>query len=118
MATTGYVVQSQQPNFVVVKWPAILTAASIGDWFACPHYSEKTITIDGTFDGSTVTIEGCIDTTQSAFPLTDPQGNAISASSQKIESVLENTYFIRPKVTGGTAPSIDVWLLAHTVSKK
>lgn len=49
-----------------------------------------TIILEGSLDGVTY------------FQLTDPQGNAISATADKLEQVEELVFYIRPRVTAGT----------------
>ena len=72
-----------------------------------PGLPDKTVHIVGPTGGtSTVIIEGTNDATPTGTwtTLTDPQGNAISKTSDAIESILENPKYIRPRfsvVTSG-----------------
>ena len=61
------------------------------------QFSDKTVHVFGTFDGSTINMLGSNDTSKTEwFPLVDPQGTAISFSSNGGEVILENTRFIKP----------------------
>lgn len=66
-----------------------------------PGSADRTIQVFGTFGlGGNLRIEGSNDGTNWAV-LSDPQGNVLDIISPKIESVLELTRFIRPRVTAG-----------------
>lgn len=82
-------------------------------------WADKSIHIFGNFgSGATVVWQGSNDpranpkhddhASATWLTLTDPQGNALSKTAEAIEQVLENTWWVRPKVTGGTNPDIDV----------
>ncbi|MGL4813229.1 MAG: hypothetical protein ACRCXM_15775 [Beijerinckiaceae bacterium] len=66
------------------------------------QFADRTVQVSGTFDGASVAIEGSIDG-ETWLPVTDPQGNAITASAAKLEAISEMTTFIRPVITGGGA---------------
>ena len=73
------------------------------------QYSDKSVQVVGTFDGATLTFEGSNNGIDWSV-LTDPQGNVLNITSAKIELVAEATRFVRPRVVGGTAPSLNVHL--------
>lgn len=74
--------------------------------------ADKTVQFVGTFGGATVALQGSNDGVNWES-LTDPQGNAISKTSAALETVTENTLFIRPLVSGGGGTTdIDVYLVA------
>ena len=74
--------------------------------------SDRSVQVVGTFGvGGAVVIEGSNDGVNYAT-LTDPQGNALSVSAAKIESVMEVVRFIRPRVPAGDGTtSLSVVLL-------
>lgn len=104
----------------IITW-AGLDADDTGSPYACvSHYPDKVVQITGTFDTTTVTMQGTLDTGASPtyFTLTDPQGNAISKTAAAGEQILENCYKIRPSVSGGASTDITVKLLLSTVARR
>lgn len=57
-----------------------------------------TITIEGSFDGSTW------------FTLTDAQGNALTFTADGIQLIAENPKLVRPSLGGSSTPDITVWI--------
>ncbi len=81
-------------------WSGLLSGDD-GDWLDAAMLADKSVHVYGTFGvGGTVVIEGS-NNKSTARTLTDPQGNALSFTQESIEQVLENTKWIRPRVTGG-----------------
>lgn len=65
------------------------------------EWADRSVQVVGTFGaGGTVVIEGSLDGTNFAT-LSDPQGNALTIQTAKIEAITELVQFIRPRVTGG-----------------
>jgi hypothetical protein len=65
------------------------------------EYSDRCFQVTGTFGtGGSCTIQGSNDGTNWAS-LADPQGNALTFTSQKIEQALELPRYVRPNVTAG-----------------
>jgi hypothetical protein len=90
-----------RPNIVEIVW-ANLTASENGDAAEYPEHGDKTVSITGTFGGA-ITIEGSNDGT-TWVGLKDAQsGSAISATSNGIFVIKENTKFIRPVAAAGVA---------------
>lgn len=77
-------------------------------------YADRTVQVDGTFGtGGTVVLEGSLDSTNYQT-LTDPQGNQLSFTGARIESVTEATVLVRPQVPSGDGTtSINVSLLVR-----
>lgn len=96
----------------VVAWTPLANGDS-GTPFENPGSSDRSVQIQGTFGaGGTVLIEGSNDGTN-YYTLTDPQGNALSVTSAKIEGISELTRYIRPRVSAGDGTtSISIYLLA------
>lgn len=84
-----------------------------------PDLSDKTVQIVGTFGtGGQVNFEGSVveDAVVDAdfVTLTDPQGNAIEATAVLLETVQENTLWVRPHVVSGDGDTnIDVLILVR-----
>jgi len=83
----------------VAKWVG-LAANDDGQAVACAQYTDKSVQVSGIFGGASLVFEGSNNGIDWAT-LTDPQGNALSFTSAKIELVSEATHYARPKVTGG-----------------
>ena len=76
-------------------------------------FADRSVQVAGTFDGATVEIHGTVDGTNYVV-LSDPQGNALSFSTAKIEAVTELVYRIKPVVSGGGASTnLTVSLIAR-----
>lgn len=103
----------------IVKWEG-LTTNDTGEPWRRSDFSDKCVQIFGDFgSGATVTMQGSNDprvvtSPGSAvwFSLTDPQANAIAKTSAAGEQILENPVWIRPSVTGGTSPDLDIIICA------
>lgn len=87
-------------NAHVISWTPLANGDS-GDPIEMPGSVVRSIQFTGTFgSGGTVLFEGSNDGTN-YVTLTDPQGNAISKTSASIESIEENTRYVRPRVSAG-----------------
>lgn len=102
-----------QPTFTygkrgvkIVTW-AGLDGDDTGAPFDLSDYPDKTVHIKGTFDTTTVTMQGSNDAA-TYTALVDPQGNSIAKTAEAIETILENPQFIRPSVSGGAGSAITV----------
>lgn len=83
-----------------------------------PGSADRSVQVEGTFgSGGNVVIEGSNDGTNYRV-LTDPQGNGLNFTSAKIESVMEITRYIRPRVTAGDGTTLlTVSILMRRVSR-
>jgi hypothetical protein len=100
----------------VISWGPLKNGEQ-GAVFTCPHFADKSIQVIGTFgDAGAVVIEGSNDPDLSEFvTLNDAQGNPLSVTLAKLETILENVYAIRPRVSAGDGTtSLTVFLVAHT----
>lgn len=78
--------------------------------------TDRTVQVVGTFGSASVIIEGSLNGTDYAV-LTDPQGNGLTVSAAKIETIMEAVAYVRPRITGGdgtTNLSVTI-LMAGTV---
>lgn len=87
-------------DWVLNTWSGLLNGDD-GSPVRCVSFSDRSVQVDGTAgEGGTLVIEGSNDGV-TYYTLDDPQGNALSFTAPKIESVLELVQFIRPRVTAG-----------------
>ena len=95
-----------------------LTTDDTGQPLEAAGHADKTITINGDFGtDASVSIYGSNEETPSLddtdwFLLTDSTETAWTATSKLGGLILQNYRWIRPKVTGGTNPDIDVIISA------
>lgn len=83
---------------------AVWASATEADTFAAvkmPEYVQRTVSIQGTFGGATVVVNGSIDGTNYTG-LTNPAGVAISKTSAAVVGVFESTQYYQPAASGGT----------------
>lgn len=97
---TRSVTERQTSVAITHTWAALANGdegAPVGHEF----YRDRSVQVFGTFDTGNVTWMGSLDGSNWA-PLSDPQGNVLTLSAAKIESVLEAVKFIKPVVVGGS----------------
>lgn len=80
-----------------------------------PDYADRSIQVEGTFGGATVTIQGSNDGTNWQT-LRDPQGVALTVTSAALKQVLETTRYIRAISSGGTGTAVSVTLFARAIN--
>lgn len=96
----------------IIRWGPMIENTD-GVPVSIPWYTTKTVTFSGAFTTATMILQGSNDGA-TWFPLTDPQGNAISRTAEGIETIDENPLFIRPLISGGAAgTSITVIICAR-----
>ena len=106
-----YRTQTQTQKAYVAHWDNITNADTCAE-LQSAQYTDKSVQVFGTFGvGGAVTFQGSNDG-QNWATLTDPQGNALTITSAKIEMVSEATMFVRPVITGDVSTSVTVLLLA------
>jgi len=86
----------------IVAWSGLTSATTdTGSPLEMGGSADRSIQITGTFGaGGTLLFEGSNDGTTYAT-LTDPQGNALSITAAKIETVMELCRFVRPRISAG-----------------
>ena len=92
--TSGY------RNALLVTWSPMANGDT-GAPVIEAEYADRTVQIGGTFGlNGSVTLEGSNDGA-TYFPLTDPQGNAITKTAAALEVIQEGPKYMRPSVTAG-----------------
>lgn len=82
-----------------------------GESLPFSQYTDKSVQVVGSLGGGSVVMEGSNDNGVTWAGLADPQGNALSISAPKLEQVLEIAQLIRPRIVGGSAADVSVYLL-------
>jgi hypothetical protein len=83
-----------------VTWTGLANGDS-GEPVLFPGSTVKSIQFTGTFGaGGTIVFEGSNDGS-TYFTLTDGDANSISKTASALETVYENTLYVRPRVTAG-----------------
>lgn len=95
----------------VITWSG-LTTGDTGRPLEMVGWADRSVQITGTFGGATLTLQGS-NNGSTWNTLTDPQGNEIVLTSQKIEQIMEITRYIRPSVSGGSGASINIITLVR-----
>jgi hypothetical protein len=115
MAIKPYIeIQTEDyPEIRMFKWVSMQNGDT-GTPIHLPIYSDKSVQVLGVFGAAgNCRIEGSnMDSSSSYTVLNDPQGNVLDITSTKIKVILENTYLIRPNITGGDATTnLDIYLI-------
>lgn len=103
-ATLKRTVQGAQS---VAKATWVLADGDVGLPIEMTEHADRSVQVDGTFGGGTVTLEGSNDGTN-WFTLRDPQGTDLSFTSASLKQVMETTLFTRSNLTGGVSVSVNV----------
>jgi len=96
-----------------VRW--LLGNADVGVPVDLGGFSDRSVHVSGTFGGATIVFKGSNNDSVSGVVLTDPQGNAITKTSESIEAVTELTQTVWPESSGGTGTAVIVDLFMHKV---
>lgn len=87
---------------ILVYTPMTSAASDVSSAFEFAEWADRSVQVFGTFGtGGTVVIEGSNDAGTTYHTLTDPQGNALSFTSAKIEAITEICGLCRARVTAG-----------------
>ena len=87
------------------------TSNETGDTAELPM-GDRSVTMVGTWNGATVTLQGSHDNTN-WFTLTDGLGNSIALTADGIKNICEFTRYVRPKVTSGSVTSVAITVLGR-----
>jgi len=96
----------------LIAWTGGETADGAATAVELPEWADNCVQIIGTIGGATVVIEGSNDGTN-YLTLNDAQAGALSftALTAALKQIVERPRYIRPKITGGAATGIGVYLL-------
>jgi len=86
-------------------WETLAASGTPGAAFEAPNYPDKTITVNGTFDGVTVTIQGsnALPTASQWHTLHDQSDNDLTFAVAGASVIVDNPIYIRPNITTATA---------------
>ncbi len=93
----------------LVTWTPVTESDTFGPVFL-PEYADKSVHVTGTFGSCTLAVHGSNDGVNYAA-LNDASSTVIGIQSDKIKQVLENTAYVKPIATGGSAQSLTVAML-------
>lgn len=114
MATIVPIAASIAKGVYKTTWTPFTTNVDVGQPEAAPQYPFKTVQALGTFNGSTITIQGSNDGGTTWTTLTDAQGNPLAFTAAAIEKIQEDPQLIRPAVTAGTPTSVTVVMVSQS----
>ncbi len=112
------IIATQEPtgtNITMYSW-LTMGNADTGTPMSDPDKPDMTLTVDGTFGGATVVLEGSNDGTN-YHTLTNPEGVALSFTAAAISLVTEVPLWIKPATSGGSGTSLNVYVLARRASR-
>lgn len=116
MATRYHLTEVREDHrTTTVTWNG-LQQGDDGEPVSFGYSPERTVQVFGTFDNATLRFEGSLETLNPTHwnTLTDPQGNPIEVTSDKLETVMENTAWVRPVVVnGGAGTDLSVLLFSR-----
>jgi hypothetical protein len=97
---------SPDPKFgenAIVQWT--LTDADTATEVSLAEYADRSVQVQGTFGGATITIQGSNDGTN-WHTLNDFEGDALSFTSAGLRMIAEPTAYIKPVTAGGSSSSV------------
>lgn len=89
-----------------VTWET-LTCGDTGESLELSNFTKNTVTVTGTFNSQTVTLQGSNDNTN-WFALTDTAGSSIALMAAGLHLIEETPKYIRPSFSGSTGGDVDV----------
>ena len=100
------------------KWASVTESDTLVA-LVLPEKSDKTVHVEGSLGGGTLYIEGTLmPVTPSYRPLHNPLGDVISyvaadlAAGKYLRVILENVISIKPRFSGASGASVDIYLYA------
>jgi hypothetical protein len=117
---TFHVADSEEMHFT---WETLTTTNLSGVPVDISKYNDKHVTLYGTWDTSTITLQGTGDprgnpkhtdhSNAAWITLPDPQGTAIAPTQNAGEQILDNPKWIRPLMSSaGASSDVDVTITA------
>lgn len=105
------------PGTHVVEWVNLDTGDD-GAPFPAPNYPGKSVSVEGTLSGSTVTWQGREDALSEWFTLHDTGGADLAFTAAGKKQVLEDVVEVRPVVAGGAAADLIGRLIVTTTARR
>lgn len=99
---------------VSVQWKNIAAGDTCVEYVGFSDYSDRSVQIEGSFGGATISIEGSNDGANYQV-LNDPFGTLLTASSPKLRQVLEYVWKMRPAISGGAGVDVTVTIIAKRI---
>lgn len=96
-----------------IKWEG-LTNGDTGAPVRVSNWQDRSFQAVGTFDTSTVTIQGSNDGGTTWATLRDPSGTDLTFAAAGLKQVLEIVDLIRPSVAGGASTDIDIHMFMRS----
>lgn len=97
---------------MLVQWAAVANTNTCSP-VSLPKHNDRSIQVEGTFGGATVTLGGSNDGTNYES-LSSPANTAISLTATGIKAVLENALFHAPLISGGGGTqALTITMLFH-----
>lgn len=91
-----------------VLWEA-LACGDTGEWIELEDFNDNTVTVSGTFNSQTVTMQGANAADKSdAFTLTDNIGLSIALTAAGGKLTAEAPRYVRPSFSGSSGGDVDV----------
>lgn len=97
---------TQLGDHATVRWETI-DGSDTGQVFDLQDYNDNTVTVTGTFDSNTLTMQGSNDGTN-WFTLTDNNGSSIAFAAAGGAYIAQAPRYIRPSLGSGASSDIDV----------
>lgn len=83
----------------VVTWPSVTAADTFAAATVGSRYTDRMVSVQGTFDSSTVLIKGSVDGTNYATQTTTAGSASYAAAGQ--HALLESSPYLQPTHSGG-----------------
>ncbi len=116
MATVTPTQDRTQRGLITYSYTFGTGASNVGAPIAISDYPDKTITIEGTFGGATITLQGSnsAPTASKWHALSDvPADNTIIETTTGIFVILENPKFMRPIIGPTVSGTTDIDVIIH-----
>jgi len=114
MATINAVITdiSQDGSVSKISWPSVTNTNSDGAPVVSCEWADRCVSVDGTFGGATITIQGSNDGTN-WYTLNNAQGTALTFTAAGMKQIVEVPYFTRPLLTGGAGSTLNIIMVAR-----
>jgi hypothetical protein len=113
MAVVTFIDPEYTGNYVLISWNGMANGDTGKPFEGC-DWADRSMQIEGTFGtGGTLVMEGSLDGTN-YHPLRDSNGSNLTFTQSDLESVIQITKYLRPRVSAGDgATSLNVTMFAR-----